>query len=554
MYRSNFQPSSRAEMVLRSGRVLGEDELPSDMIDRVVETIGASDRKYTGDASESTIFEYALGEAMDEGVVVMSTPVLTNAGRFSERPLAACTVPTADIRTGNEHLIKQDIQTLHEQGMGTGVNLDDLDNPVEMLQFLNKVAIESAESDKEDRPVGNMAVLSVYHPKISEFIAAKIDTSRQWKFNLSVDIDGHFMEALSYGGTITLRDGTQISSEKLFDEICQAATLSGDPGLVFLDRMNKRNPVPGLGNYRTTAPCAEVGLLEGETCQFGYINLAKFVDGAGKDSHIDVEKLQAISYLMTRALDDTLDISREQFSSDRSRFILDKKRKIGIGICGVADALTLAELPYDSAESRKLIQDMLAIINYSSKEESLRLAELRGSCGSMGDVSGNRYLQPVSHLEQLYADVPTKHIESSDWVDLASRIRDTRTLRNITTVALPPTGRSALVIDASTGIEPHFTLDSLHPNVQDVVERLSRSDASRDILRTATNIQPLGHIAMASALQKFSDESLSKTINMPKGSTDNDVATVYRHAFDTGMSGVTVYVDGTYELQPKNLR
>lgn len=555
MYKSSFTPSERAESVLRSGRIVGELESPEEMVERVVRAIAESDLRYTDDLAETNDFAQTFGQALDSGMVVMSTPVLTNAGRYSERPLTACTVPTAMIRKGNEHLIQQDIRTLHEQGMGTGFNLDDLEDPVEMLRFLNKVAIESATSGKEDRPVGNMAVLTVYHPKVREFIDAKLDTNEQWKFNLSLDIDEAFMEALARGGSVELQDGTRVSSTELFAQICHAATQSGDPGLVFLDRMNARNPLPGLGEYRTTAPCAEVGLLEGETCQFGYINLAKFVslDSNGKPV-IDVDGLQGISYLMTRALDDTLDISRGQFSNDRSRFILDQKRKIGIGICGVADALLVSKVPYDSPIARQLIQDMLAIINYASKEESIRLAEQRGSCWAMNDALGsNRHLHDEPHVANLYGDLPTTHVDSSDWHDLGSRIRANRTLRNVTTVALPPTGRSALVIDASTGIEPHFTLDGVGEHIQPVVEEIQSEPHLSDVLTTAQSISPIGHIAMAAALQRFSDEALSKTINMPEGSTPMQVADIYKTAHDSGMSGVTIYVDGTHKLQPKKL-
>lgn len=555
MYTSSFSPSERAETVLRSGRIIGESESPEEMVERVVRAIAESDLRYSDDIGETTEFADAFGRALDSGMVVMSTPVLTNAGRYEERPLTACTVPTAAIRKGNEHLIQQDIRTLHEQGMGTGFNLDDLEDPVEMLRFLNKVAIESATSGNEDRPVGNMAVLTVYHPRVREFIDAKLDTSEQWKFNLSVDIDEAFMDALARGDKIELRDGRQVAASDLFAQICHAATQSGDPGLVFLDRMNARNPLPGLGEYRTTAPCAEVGLLEGETCQFGYINVAKFVtlDASG-DPHIDVDGLQGVSYLMTRALDDTLDISRGQFSSDRSRLILDQKRKIGIGICGVADALLVTRTPYDSDVARRLIQDMLAIINYASKEESVRLAEERGSCWAMNDILGsNRHLAPTPHVTNLYGDQPTTHVSSKDWHDLGDTIRTTRKLRNVTTVALPPTGRSALVIDASTGIEPHFTLDGVGEHMQGVVDEIRKEPSRADVLTTARSISPIGHIAMAAALQRFSDEALSKTINMPEGSTPDAVAEVYTTAHDAGMSGVTIYVDGTHKLQPKKL-
>lgn len=558
MYKSQFKPSASAHDILQSGKIIGIGETPPQMVERVTQIIGEIDYGYTKSLSERNRFESALGEAMDQGLVVMSTPIMTNAGRYTDRPLTACTVPTADIRQGNERLIKQEIQTLHEQGMGTGFNLDELDDPVEMLRFLNKVAIESSESGKEDRPVGNMAVLSIYHPKINDFVKAKMDTNSQWKFNLSINIDEYFMNALSSDKSVTLWNGSTISSAQLFDQICQAAAHSGDPGLVFLDRMNARNPVPGLGEYKTTAPCAEVGLLEGETCQFGYINVAKFILIKNGIPQFDEAKLQGISSLMTRALDDTLDISRGRFVSEQSRYILDRKRKIGIGICGVADALLLAGYPYDSDEGRQLIQNMLATINYSTKEESVRLAEQRGSCLSMTDILSNRYLTPSgSQLERLYARYPTDNIKTKDWMVLADRIKKHRTLRNISTVALPPTGRSALVIDASTGIEPYFTLDRLNSSVVASIKsarKMHSNEHLEQLLSTASSIKPLGHIAMAASLQRFSDEALSKTINLPEGSSATDVADVYKIAHESNMCGVTIYIDGTHKLQPKKLK
>lgn len=559
MYKSNFIPSKTAFSIMKDGQILSKNEKPYQMIERVVDAISKYDMHYSNKTESTEIFTKALGKAMDDGLIVMSTTVLTNAGRHINKPLSACAVPTAEIRKGNEKFISSEVKTLHQQGMGTGFNLDETDDPVGMLKFLNLVSIESAENGKENRPVGNMAVLSVYHPKILEFIDAKQNKNEKWKFNISIDIDEHFMISLFANKKITLDDGIKVSSKSIFDKICKTAAYCGDPGLLFLDRMNLRNPVPGLGEYKTTAPCAEVGLLEGETCQFGYINLAKFIKSIGPKAYeVDVTKLKKISGLMTRALDDILDISRERFASDNSRRILDHKRKIGIGICGVADALLAAGIPYDSSEGRQMIQDMLALINYSSKEESVRLAEDRGSCLAMNMKKGNRYFDKVSYLDKLYSDKATTYVREEEWKKLGDYIRSTKKLRNISTVALPPTGRSALVIDASTGIEPYFTLDSLNDDAQENIRKVKRlyegTDYMKQILRTAIDISSTNHIKMAASLQKFSDESLSKTINMPLGSTSKEVADNYIKAYESGMSGVTIYINGTHKTQPKSLK
>lgn len=558
MYKSHFCPSVNSEKVLRLGRIIDNNESPQEMIERVVDSLYTGDLRYTNSRKASGWFADKLGQCMDDGEVVMSTPILTNAGRYIERPLAACTVPTIDVNVKNKDLLAKEVNVLHQQGMGTGFDLNELDDPVEMLNFLNEVAVRGCSSGLEDRPVGNMAVLSVYHPRVRNFIYAKMDTKNHWKFNISIDIDGHFMQALSRGSDITLLDGTVLASDKLFEDICTAATSSGDPGVIFLDRMNARNPVPSLGRYKTTAPCAEVGLIKGETCQFGYINVAKFVRLQDGLPVVDTERLSEVAALLTRALDNALDTTRLNLAYDDSREVLEYKRKIGIGICGVADALTLMRIPYDSEEARMIMRDVLSVVNYLSKEESIRLAEQRGSCLAIEKPILNRHIHETPGLiEVLYANQYSGLIESDSWRCLARWIKDTKMLRNISTIALPPTGRSALVIDASTGIEPHFSLECVNDEVRQSIGEIHSSmddDSASRILATSQNINPIGHIAMAAALQGFCDESISKTINMPSGSTSSQVGEVYRSAHESGMSGVTVYVDGTHALQPKQLQ
>jgi ribonucleoside-diphosphate reductase alpha chain len=451
--------------------------------------------------------------------------------------------------------------------MGTGFNLDETADPLETLQFLNGVAIDSANSGREERPVGNMAVLSVRHPKIDDFITAKVDTTKEWKFNISVNLDDEFMNALENNGVITLDDGTTRRARDLFDAICNAATVCADPGIIFLDRMNARNPVPGLGEYKTTAPCAEVGLIEGETCQFGYINIGNFATLSDGRPTIDFSKLEKTTAVITRALDDSLQVSQQNLEGTTIRDISTLKRKIGVGLCGVADALSIMGLPYDSPEARELMQDVLSFINYVSKETSLKLAEERGSFGAMNLLIGNRHTERPGHIETLYGDKDTNTVSSSQWQELSERVRTTRNLRNISTIALPPTGRSALVIDASTGIEPHF--DPLQANER-VVKALAEHVRTRfgadlhdpsthtpevtRLLSSAHSIEPLGHVAMAAAFQVFNDEAVAKTINLPHGSTPEDVAETYLAGYQSGMSGVTVYVDGSYTQQPIHVK
>jgi ribonucleoside-diphosphate reductase alpha chain len=542
------------------------------MVNRVTQTLARQETTFAG-VQAGTRFAESFRTALDNKDIIMSTPVMTNAGRYADRPLTACTVPTTDFDPASSARLREEVISLHEQGMGTGFNLDETDDPVASLRFLNEVAVESADSGREDRPVGNMAVLSVRHPMIYEFVNAKVDaptSGTDWKFNISVNIDDAFMEAVGEDWNVTLWGGRPVDARHLFDEICAAAASCADPGHVFLDRMNSRNPLPGMGTYTTTAPCAEVGLIAGETCQFGYINIGKFVssDMAGCPL-VDFPRLERTTQLMVRALDNCLEISQARLADTPAQYVLAQKRKIGVGLCGLADALSIVGLPYDSDAARTLMEDVLSFINFTSKEASIRLAEQRGAFGAMKIiVIGNRHRESPGHIERLYGRLESNTVSADEWCRLSRYVASTGMLRHVSTIALPPTGRSALIIDASTGIEPHFDTFSASDEVLTSLLRIVRlkygesihadparhSQPVREILASASDIDVSGHIGMAAALQCYTDEAISKTINLPAGSTAGDVRKVYCAGYQAQMSGVTVYVDGTHTVQPKKLR
>ncbi|MFF0490031.1 ribonucleotide reductase N-terminal alpha domain-containing protein [Nocardia sp. NPDC004068] len=568
---SQFISSSRAENVLRKGRIIGADETPDAMVWRVADALAQEESALT-DQRAGAQFAEEFAAALADRAIVMSTPVMTNAGRYPDRPLTACAMPTTNVDPTNSRELEAEIIRLHEQGMGTGFNLDAADDPVATLCFLNRVAMASASNGREDRPVGNMAILSVRHPRIREFITAKVDASsddNEWKFNISVDLDREFMRALERGRAIELRNGHHVDARELFDTLCAAAAACADPGIVFLDRMNARNPLPGMGTYATTAPCAEVGLISGETCQFGYLNVRKFVttDSVGR-AVVATAKLTAATRLLTRALDNSLQISLTNLTDPRAQHVSSQKRKIGIGLCGVADALSVAGLPYDSAAARILMCDVLSLVNFTSKEESIRLAEQRGPFGAMRTtLLGNRHRETPGHIERLYGQLQSDTVPAADWRALSVRVAETGMLRHVSTIALPPTGRSALIIDASTGIEPHFdtfaateeVLAALASFVQEkyresiYADASSRSQPVREILASASDIGPAGHIAMVAALQQYTDEAISKTVNLPLSATADDVRRVYCASYEANLSGIAVYVDGSRATQPKRL-
>src|SRR3989344_4787633 len=440
-YRSDFKPSVFAEGVLRDGKIISLQETPQHMIERMVTTLFSVEGKFGTSSSEIQKMIDQFGIFLDEKKCVMSTPVMTNAGRYENKPLSACTVPPIDLK-GDLSKTEDIINHFHSDGMGTGFSLNETDEPVRVLRFLNNIALQGANGGGEDRPVGNMAILSVHHPQILNFVFAKTDADQkgeEWKFNISVDASAEFMDAVMQKTPYILWDGTRLNAAEVMESIAKSAHVCGDPGLIFMDRMNKDNPTPGLAPYTSTAPCAEVGLAPGESCQFGYINVGKFVSGDGGRS-INYSELELATRLMTRVLDNALEISIDRYFHPTSQHIMRAKRHIGEGVCGLADMFIDMGIPYDGDQARQTALDIVAFINYVSKLESHELAKTRGSFEAMTLSIGSRYNDEPGFLEQKYGRLETLHVTPDMWQRLGKLIRETGLLRNASTIALPPTG------------------------------------------------------------------------------------------------------------------
>lgn len=579
-YRSRFvPPSETAKTTLIKGQILGPNEYPHEMIERVANTIALAEALYMSPKHIMSTHDFInqLGNLMDEGAIVFSTPIMTNAGRFNERPLSACAMPPIDLRVDMTK-IKQMVDQYHQDGMGTGYNLSDIDNPIKMLTYLNDIAVQGANSKKEQRPVGNMAILDVDSPAIEEFVMLKVgadDRGEDWKFNLSVNITDAFMDAVEKNEGYILKDGKIIQACALFEKMAFAAHTCGDPGFISSARLNQDNPTPLVGEYKCTAPCAEVGLAPGETCVFGYINLAKLVNDQAKGQlSIDFDRLKPIVYLLTRALDNILEISIQRYLVPQSKIIMQAKRKIGIGICGFADMLIALGISYSDESARDLIQDIMNFISYHSKQASFELALDRGSFKA---IETSRYMDE-SFIMNKYGLINTPHVSAEQWKELAQKIKQTKCLRNATTTALPPTGRSANVIAASTGIEPLFSFSPLYPSdsihagllkylkehkldqdevILDGIRRTGRCPKGmglpEHVFITATEISPEDHLAMVIAAQKAIDESISKTINLPEDITVEQIISIYKQAYAAGVKGITVYRNNSRFIQPKKL-
>lgn len=287
-----------------------------------------------------------------------------------------------------------------------------------------------------------------------------------------------------------------------------------------------------------------MGLTKGESCQFGYLNLARFLTESGE---IDLEKLKRATYVLTRVLDNALEISINNYSEDANKQVMLLKRKIGIGICGLADLFVQKGILYGSEEARTLALDLITLVNFESKVASHELAKVRGSFGAMTFPFDNRHLETPSFLEKKYGNLKTKYVSPEDWQKLAIEIKKTRLLRNASTISLPPTGRSALTINASTGVEPVFSREEYlihHPLLQ---------KHHHEFLQTAKNIKPKEHLLMAAIIQKGVDESISKTINLPTETTPEEIEEIYLSAWKLGLKGICIYREGSKNAQPKHL-
>ncbi len=569
---TEFTPSKKAEKIMRDGDILAEEETPTEMLERVAGILPEIEKEFGADTEDAIDFSQKMLELFLERKIVPSTPIMTNAGRFNERPLSACSVPPVDLNNDFSE-IKDKVDTYHEEGMGTGFALDKAQNPIEVLLDLQEIARTGLERDEQHRPVGNMGIMKVDNPAIKEFVKIKHENPQiDWKFNLSVNMSDEFMEAYRNGESFELRNGDEIDSGELMDLIVTCAWDCADPGLIFLDNMNRRRPFNEELNYVSVAPCGEVGLAEGETCQFASINIAAFSDG----ENIKWEELEEASRLITRFLDDVLEHSIDHYSHEASVEAMRKSRKIGIGYCGYSKLLARHGLEYDSEEGNQLLKDTLSFINYHSKKYSVELAKERGNFA--GWDSSKYSENGRNFLTEKFGDEESRKVTEADWRSLDKLIEKTG-LRNSTTVILPPTGRSAMTFDTSQQIEPIFSLvdrygdvnqefrkalESLEGvNSEEVIQQVEENGSCqeldlpqkvKDIFRTAIEIGHREHFNVLVEAQAFVDESVSKTINLPKDVDPEAVKDVYLKAYNAGLNGMTVYRNGSNQEQPMDLK
>ncbi|MBW1779505.1 MAG: vitamin B12-dependent ribonucleotide reductase [Deltaproteobacteria bacterium] len=543
------------------GRII---ETPEEMFARVARHIAKAEKKYGGDAGVKEM-EEIFYTMMTEFKFLPNSPTLMNAGRRLGQ-LAACFVlPVDDSMEGIFDALKN-AALIHKSGGGTGFSFSRLrpkksrvgttggvaSGPVSFMKIFN-TATEQVKQGGTRRGA-NMSILRVDHPDIMEFIYCKKNNRELNNFNISVAVTDVFMESAKRGEPYDLADprdrgkAGELDAAEVYEGLVKQAWENGDPGIIFLDRINKDNPTPGLGEIESTNPCGEQPLLPLEACNLGSINLAKFVAQTDKGPVIDYDGLKEVVWWSVRFLDDTIDMSK--YPLPEIDTMVKGNRKIGLGVMGFADMLYQLRIPYDSEAALETAEAVMCFIQNESHEASKDLAEERG-------VFGN--------------------FEQSVFRD-----REGCTYRNATATTIAPTGTLSIIAGCSSGIEPLFALSfvrnvmdndklmEVNPHFEkvakekgfysrDLMDTIAREgsirgldeipEADRKVFVTAHDVVPEWHIRMQAAFQKYTDNAVSKTVNLPRDATADDVRKVYDLAYELGCKGVTIYRDGSKENQ-----
>ena len=551
-------------------------ERPEDLFWRVARTVAAPDKSYGASDKAVEALAEAFFELMATRVWMPNSPTLMNAGRPLGQLSACFVLPVDDALSNGKSGIYDTLRAMalvHQSGGGTGFGFSRLRPKNDVVRSTMGVAsgpvsfmkLYDASTDvvKQGgtRRGANMGILRVDHPDILEFIACKNDITQVTNFNISVAVTDAFMQALEQGRPYDLvhpRTGKvvgQLDAHEVFRKIVHGAWKTGEPGVFFIDRANRYNPVPRLGSYEATNPCGEQPLLAYDVCNLGSINLGVFV----QDGDVDWDRLRDAVHLCTHFLDNVIDANK--YPLEEIDDLAKRIRRIGLGVMGWADLLVRLGVPYDSDEAVALGRKLMEFVDEESKRASEKLAGQRGAFPEW---------------------------EHSIWGPDAScardaqgeRIRPMRRLRNCNLTTVAPTGTISIIAGCSSGIEPLFAVafmrnqaGVLMPDVNedfvaiarregwyadDLVQRIAESGhihfdevpaGWQRVFVTAHDVTPEWHIRMQAAFQAFTDSAISKTCNFPHSATEEDVEQIYRLAFQLECKGVTVYRDGAREMQ-----
>lgn len=539
-------------------------ETPEELFWRVAYNVGTADLFYGEDPSKSRENFYLL---MANRYFCPNSPTLMNAGAKLQQLSGCFAIP---IKDSMEFILEaHNIMTwVHKTGGGTGFNFSNLrpkdsllstggvtSGPVSFMEGLFDATTETVKQGGKRRGA-NMGILEAWHPDIREFITAKLEEEKLTNFNISVGASDEFMRAAKEGREWELvnphtGERKKDDAREIFQLIVETAHASGGPGLVFLDRINKANPTPGLGEIETTNPCGEQPLLPYESCNLGSINLALMVEDGG----IKWGRLGEVVKTAVHFLDNVVDMN--EFPDAKIEEATLKTRKIGLGVMGFADMLAALDIKYDSEEAVEVAEKVMGFIRKKSHDASEELARKRGPFPA---YKGSIYDQEEN--------------------------QERRLMRNAAVTTIAPTGTISLIMGCLSGIEPLFGFRIIrkdtftpkgeyiiNPRFEEMIRELGLSEEAKEriakqnslegideipedwkrTLRTAHDVSPEWHIRIQAAFQKHLDSAVSKTINMPREATIEDVWKAYMLAWELDCKGITIYRYGSKEKQVLSL-
>jgi ribonucleoside-diphosphate reductase alpha chain len=539
------------------GRVV---ESPEEMFWRVAKNIAEAERFYENRTSPEELSEtfFRMIASLD---FLPNSPCLMNAGRELQQ-LAACFVlPIEDSLDSIFETVKQ-TALIHQSGGGTGFSFSYLrpkddtvkstggmaSGPVSFMRVFN-MATEVIKQGGTRRGA-NMGVLRIDHPDIMEFITIKQQPNEMSNFNLSVGVTKAFMEAVKKDDEYDLINPRtkgavrHLRAKEVLEAMVAGAWETGDPGILFLDRINEANPTPQLGEIESTNPCGEVPLLPNEPCVLGSINLSHMVKERDGRREPDFEKIGMTVRQAIHFLDNVIDMN--QYPLPQIAQMAKGNRKIGLGVMGLAHFFIRLGIRYNSQKALEVVRGIMSFIQYQARLRSMELAEQRGA---FPNFKGSIYDRPGGMK-----------------------------LRNATVTTIAPTGTLSLLANCSSGIEPLFAIQYTRKALEDMefqitdplfielgekegflnpdlIKSLSEGAGLRDLpsvpqhikelFITTFEISPVWHIKIQVAFQEYTDNAVSKTINFPRNATEEEVREAFLMAYQERCKGITIYRSGS---------